>query len=163
MYLSNLNLNQYSLFSLFNVLDNIKKWWIWSYWTSPMMYGQNAIVVNEFLGHSWSHVNSETTPFLHFCFPLHDQLTSELSFLLKVLPKSIEPLGIQVLKSRGFFTEAYWYWLGAGALCGFTIVFNLLYTVALTFLSGKYLYNFHASKSKCLFFIVLCLTAQCRI
>ncbi|OAY36807.1 pleiotropic drug resistance protein 1 [Manihot esculenta] len=87
--------------------DNIKKWWMWSYWTSPMMYGQNAIVVNEFLGHSWSHV----------------------------LPKSIEPLGIQVLKSRGFFTEAYWYWLGAGALCGFTIVFNLLYTVALTFLS----------------------------
>ncbi|CAI0473730.1 unnamed protein product [Linum tenue] len=34
--------------------ENIKKWWIWGYWISPMMYGQNAIVANEFLGRSWS-------------------------------------------------------------------------------------------------------------
>ncbi|KAH9611644.1 hypothetical protein KSS87_005311, partial [Heliosperma pusillum] len=37
--------------------DNIKKWWIWGYWASPMMYAQNAVVVNEFLGHSWSKTN----------------------------------------------------------------------------------------------------------
>ncbi|PRQ16706.1 putative ABC-2 type transporter [Rosa chinensis] len=37
--------------------ENIKKWWIWGYWISPLMYGQNAIVVNEFLGKSWSHVS----------------------------------------------------------------------------------------------------------
>ncbi|KAF2323288.1 hypothetical protein GH714_034464 [Hevea brasiliensis] len=87
--------------------DDIKKWWLWGYWASPLMYGQNAIVVNEFLGHSWSHV----------------------------LQNSTEPLGVQVLKSRGFFTEAYWYWLGLGALCGFTLLFNFLYTAALTFLN----------------------------
>jgi len=29
---------------------------MWGYWSSPMMYGQNAIVVNEFLGHSWRKV-----------------------------------------------------------------------------------------------------------
>ncbi|XP_048233398.1 pleiotropic drug resistance protein 1-like [Ricinus communis] len=87
--------------------DNLRKWWIWGYWLSPMMYGQTAVVVNEFLGNSWSHV----------------------------LPNSTEPLGVEVLKSRGFFTEAYWYWLGVGALIGFTLVFNFLYTLALTFLN----------------------------
>ncbi|PSS01154.1 ABC transporter G family member protein, partial [Actinidia chinensis var. chinensis] len=28
--------------------DNINKFWRWGYWLSPMMYGQNAIAVNEF-------------------------------------------------------------------------------------------------------------------
>lgn len=37
--------------------DDIKKWWIWGYWISPIMYGQNAIVANEFFGHSWSRVS----------------------------------------------------------------------------------------------------------
>ncbi|XP_065865622.1 pleiotropic drug resistance protein 1-like isoform X2 [Euphorbia lathyris] len=86
--------------------DHIKKWWIWGYWISPLMYGQNAIVVNEFLGKSWS----------------------------KVLPNSTEPLGVQVLNSRGFFMQAYWYWIGVGALVGFTLLYNFLFTLALTFL-----------------------------
>ncbi|KAJ6414598.1 hypothetical protein OIU84_003573 [Salix udensis] len=87
--------------------DDIKKWWVWGYWISPLMYGQNAMVVNEFLGKSWSHV----------------------------LPNSIEPLGIEVLKSRGFATDANWYWIGVGALGGFTILFNICYTLALAFLN----------------------------
>ncbi|GLT54285.1 hypothetical protein SLA2020_274960 [Shorea laevis] len=41
--------------------ENIKKWWIWGYWISPMMYGQNALVINEFLGKSWSHVLPNST------------------------------------------------------------------------------------------------------
>jgi len=44
-----------------NEIDDIKKWWIWGYWISPLMYGQNAIVVNEFLGNSWNHVISLTS------------------------------------------------------------------------------------------------------
>ncbi|XP_058751871.1 pleiotropic drug resistance protein 1-like [Vicia villosa] len=32
---------------------DIKKWWIWGFWISPLMYGQNALMANEFLGHSW--------------------------------------------------------------------------------------------------------------
>ncbi|KAK2371474.1 pleiotropic drug resistance protein [Trifolium repens] len=32
---------------------DIKSWWIWGYWISPLMYGQNALMANEFLGHSW--------------------------------------------------------------------------------------------------------------
>ncbi|KAM4111345.1 hypothetical protein ACJW30_05G060300 [Castanea mollissima] len=87
--------------------ENIKKWWIWGYWMSPMMYAQNAIVVNEFLGKSWRHV----------------------------LPNSTEPLGVEVLKSRGFFTHAYWYWIGVGALIGFILLFNAAFTLALTYLN----------------------------
>ncbi|CAI0420337.1 unnamed protein product, partial [Linum tenue] len=45
-----------------------------------------------------------------------------------------EPLGTQVLKFRGFFTDPNWYWIGIGALFGFTILFNILFALALTFL-----------------------------
>ncbi|KAJ1376806.1 P-loop containing nucleoside triphosphate hydrolase [Sesbania bispinosa] len=36
---------------------DIKSWWIWGYWISPLMYGQNALMVNEFLGNSWKNNN----------------------------------------------------------------------------------------------------------
>ncbi|CAK8543690.1 unnamed protein product [Lathyrus sativus] len=92
--------------------DGIKKGWIWGFWISPLMYAQNAIVNNEFLGDNWKHV----------------------------LPNSTEPLGIEVLKSRGFFTESYWYWIGVGALIGYTLLFNIGYILALAFLKpfGKH-------------------------
>ncbi|KAF6154172.1 hypothetical protein GIB67_016424 [Kingdonia uniflora] len=55
--------NTFDLFAILVVLggfdlsrDNAKKWWLWGYWTSPMMYAQNALEVNEFLGKSWSRV-----------------------------------------------------------------------------------------------------------
>ncbi|WRX34811.1 ABC transporter-like [Theobroma cacao] len=35
--------------------DGVKKWWLWGYWVSPLMYAQNSIAVNEFLGKSWRH------------------------------------------------------------------------------------------------------------
>uniref|UniRef100_A0A162A6A1 ABC transporter domain-containing protein n=1 Tax=Daucus carota subsp. sativus TaxID=79200 RepID=A0A162A6A1_DAUCS len=86
--------------------DNVHVWWIWGYWLSPMMYGMNAIAVNEFLGHQWN----------------------------RVVPNTTEPLGIMILKSRGFFPYAYWYWIGVGALLGFTLLFNFCFTLALSFL-----------------------------
>ncbi|CAK9171344.1 unnamed protein product, partial [Ilex paraguariensis] len=86
---------------------DIKKWCIWGYWFSPMMYGQNAIAVNEFLGKSWRHVP----------------------------PNSTEPLGVSVLKSRAIFPEARWYWIGVGALIGYVFLFNFLFTLALTYLN----------------------------
>ncbi|XP_059461768.1 pleiotropic drug resistance protein 1-like [Corylus avellana] len=86
--------------------DNIQKWWVWGYWISPMMYAQNAIAVNEFLGKSWRHVPSNST----------------------------EPLGVLVLESRGVFTGAHWYWIGVGALIGYILLFNFLFTLALKYL-----------------------------
>ncbi|CAJ1922202.1 unnamed protein product [Sphenostylis stenocarpa] len=88
--------------------DKIQKWWLWSFWISPMMYGQNALVNNEFLGRRWRHILSNST----------------------------EPLGVEVLKSRGFFTESYWYWIGVGALIGYTLLFNFGYILALMYLSS---------------------------
>jgi hypothetical protein len=54
--------------------------------------------------------------------------------MLQVVQGSNEILGVDVLKSRGFFTEAKWYWIGSGALLGYVIVFNILFTVALSYL-----------------------------
>uniref|UniRef100_A0A0E0JJJ1 ABC transporter domain-containing protein n=1 Tax=Oryza punctata TaxID=4537 RepID=A0A0E0JJJ1_ORYPU len=82
---------------------NLNKFWMLGYWISPLMYAQNAISTNEFTAHSWS----------------------------KVLPGSSESLGASVLKSRGLFLETKWYWVGLGALVGYTFLFNCLYTVAL--------------------------------
>ncbi|KAJ8640592.1 hypothetical protein MRB53_017286 [Persea americana] len=87
--------------------ENLKKWWIWGYWISPLMYAQNSIATNEFLGHSWNHV----------------------------LGNSTESLGIQVLKSRGVFTNSNWYWIGVGALLGYTFLFNGFFTIALAYLN----------------------------
>ncbi|XP_078168189.1 ABC transporter G family member 36-like isoform X6 [Carex rostrata] len=89
--------------------DSIKKWWIWAYWCSPLMYVQNAVSVNEFMGHSWDKIVNG------------------------------ERIGTTFLNSRGIFAESRWYWIGFGALIGFSLLFNFLYTLAVTFLepSGK--------------------------
>ncbi|KAK4798053.1 hypothetical protein SAY86_030379 [Trapa natans] len=100
-----------TLFALGGVVlsrEQVKKWWKWGYWSSPLMYAQNAIVVNEFLGNSWSRIANVTKN---------------------------ETLGVEVLKSRGFFTSAYWYWIGVGALIGFVLLFNFGFTMALKYLN----------------------------
>ncbi|KAL9251895.1 ABC transporter G family member 32-like protein [Drosera capensis] len=85
--------------------DSIPVWWIWGYWLSPLMYSQNAASVNEFLGHSWDKMIGGSR------------------------------LGDAVLKSRSLFTEKQWYWIGVGALVGYTILFNILFTVFLACLN----------------------------
>ena len=44
--------------TLFLTADDIEPWMIWGYYLSPMMYGQNAIVMNEFLDKRWNSVRS---------------------------------------------------------------------------------------------------------
>lgn len=87
--------------------EDVKKWWIWGYWISPIMYAQNAIATNEFLGKTWRHT----------------------------LPGMSKPIGILILESRGIFPEAKWYWIGLGALFGYMFLFNALFVVALTYLN----------------------------
>ncbi|KAH7524726.1 hypothetical protein FEM48_Zijuj06G0150100 [Ziziphus jujuba var. spinosa] len=55
--------------------------------------------------------------------------------LVPIPPNEKEPLGILVLKSRGIFQEAHWYWVGVGALIGFIFLFNFLFTLALKYLN----------------------------
>ncbi|KAJ7564272.1 hypothetical protein O6H91_02G010500 [Diphasiastrum complanatum] len=87
--------------------DRIPNWWIWGYWLSPLQYAENAVCVNEFLAPRWH----------------------------KVVPPNNYTLGYKVLKDRGLFTEGHWYWIGTGALLGFVVLFNILFTLALTYLS----------------------------
>ncbi|XP_073153582.1 pleiotropic drug resistance protein 1-like [Henckelia pumila] len=87
--------------------ESVKKWWIWGYYISPMMYAENAIMVNEFRGHSW----------------------------IQVPANSNVSLGVQVLNSLGFFSDSYWYWIGAGALAGWMLLYNFCSVLALTWLN----------------------------
>ncbi|XP_062172265.1 pleiotropic drug resistance protein 2-like isoform X2 [Alnus glutinosa] len=87
--------------------DDIESWMIWGYYISPMMYGQNAIAINEFLDDRWS------TPIVNSSQPT---------------------VGKTLLKERGLFTEEYWYWICIAALFGFSLLFNLLFIAALTIL-----------------------------
>ncbi|KAK7392996.1 hypothetical protein VNO78_21446 [Psophocarpus tetragonolobus] len=90
--------------------DDIGPWMIWCYYSSPMMYGQNAISINEFLDKRWSATNID--------------------------PRIPEPtVGKAFLKARGIFTENYWYWISVGALIGFSLLFNICFILALTYLS----------------------------
>ncbi|VAI72199.1 unnamed protein product [Triticum turgidum subsp. durum] len=88
---------------------DIRPWWIWAYWASPMMYSQNAISVNEFLASRWATPNND---------PTIDAPT----------------VGKAILKSRGLFTGDWGFWLSTGAVIGFTILFNILYLLSLTYL-----------------------------
>ncbi|KAI3803437.1 hypothetical protein L1987_31588 [Smallanthus sonchifolius] len=85
--------------------EDVKKWWIWGYWSSPMMYAMNGIVVNEYLGHKFKKPFLDTT------------------------------LGKILVTSRGLFAETYWYWIAIAALLGFTLIYNLCYALSLGFLN----------------------------
>ncbi|XVF86257.1 hypothetical protein PTKIN_Ptkin18bG0026200 [Pterospermum kingtungense] len=90
--------------------DDIDPWMIWAYYLSPMMYGQNAIVMNEFLDKRWNAQNTDSRI-------------------------NATTVGIVLLRTRGFFTEDHWFWVCVAALFGFSIVFNILFIAALTYLN----------------------------
>ncbi|KAL2239913.1 UNVERIFIED_CONTAM: Pleiotropic drug resistance protein 2 [Sesamum indicum] len=87
--------------------DDIKDWMIWGYYVSPMMYGQNAIAINEFLAERWSAPTNGTE----------------------------KTVGKTLLRDRGLFTTESWYWICIFALFGFTLLFNILFILALTYLN----------------------------
>ncbi|KAK1645314.1 hypothetical protein QYE76_063119 [Lolium multiflorum] len=89
---------------------DVRPWWIWAYWSSPMMYSQNAISVNEFLASRWAIPNNDTSI---------DATT----------------VGKAILKAKGLFTTEGGFWISIGAIVGFAILFNIFYILALTYLS----------------------------
>ncbi|KAK4480407.1 hypothetical protein RD792_013480 [Penstemon davidsonii] len=93
--------------------DDIQPWMIWGYYVSPMMYGQNAIAINEFLDERWSTPNTD----IRF---------------------TETTVGRVLLRSRGMFTEEYMYWICIIALFAFSILFNICFIVALTYLKRKF-------------------------
>ncbi|XP_058109090.1 ABC transporter G family member 31-like [Magnolia sinica] len=85
--------------------DMIKPWWIWAFWISPLSYGQRAISVNEFGATRWmkKSTNGNTT------------------------------IGYNVLHSHGLPVSDNWYWIGIGVLFAYSILFNILVTIALAY------------------------------
>ncbi|XP_022848356.1 pleiotropic drug resistance protein 2-like [Olea europaea var. sylvestris] len=108
--------------------DDLKPWLKWAYYASPMSYGQNAIAMNEFLDERWSTPNVD--------------------------PRFSAPtVGKVLLQSRSFYTEDYMFWVCLGALFGFSILFNILFIAALTFLnplsdSNTIVFDENESKTK---------------
>ncbi|KAG5404332.1 hypothetical protein IGI04_010451 [Brassica rapa subsp. trilocularis] len=100
----------YTLGGFIIAKDDIPPWMTWAYYISPMMYGQTAIVMNEFLDDRWGAPNNDT----------------------RINAKTV---GEVLLKSRGFVTEPYWFWICIVALLGFSLLFNLFYIIALMYLN----------------------------
>ncbi|XP_022979248.1 ABC transporter G family member 35-like [Cucurbita maxima] len=88
--------------------SEIPKWWIWGYWISPLTYGFNAITVNEMFAPRWMN---------------------------KMVPNTTVSLGVKVLQNFDVFPDRNWYWIGIAAILGFAILFNILFTIALTYLN----------------------------
>ncbi|CAL0322060.1 unnamed protein product [Lupinus luteus] len=87
--------------------DDIPNYWIWGYWISPLMYAFNAFSVNEMLAPRWQKPSSD------------GQTT----------------IGLATLNNFGAQSEKKWYWIGVGALLGFVVVYNVLFTLALMYLN----------------------------
>ncbi|KAK1392228.1 ABC transporter G family member 31 like [Heracleum sosnowskyi] len=87
--------------------DIIKPWWIWAFWISPLSYGQRAISVNEFTATRWMEkpVAGNTT------------------------------IGYSVLHLHSLPADDNWYWLGVGVLILYTVFFNVVVTLALSYLN----------------------------
>ncbi|KAJ4718044.1 Pleiotropic drug resistance ABC transporter [Melia azedarach] len=86
----------------------IPSWWEWGYWVSPMTYGYNAFSVNEMYAPRWMN---------------------------EWAADNVTKLGVAVLHNSDIPADSNWYWIGAGALIGFIVLFNVLFTFALMYLS----------------------------
>ncbi|CBI17068.3 unnamed protein product, partial [Vitis vinifera] len=86
---------------------DIEPWMIWGYYASPMMYGQNAIAINEFLDERWNNPVTNST----------------------------DSVGVTLLKQIGLFSDERWCWICVGVLFAFSLLFNILFIAALSFLN----------------------------
>ncbi|KAK3441448.1 hypothetical protein EUGRSUZ_B01810, partial [Eucalyptus grandis] len=80
-------------------------WLKWGFWVSPLTYGEIGLSVNEFDAPRWQEILSSNTT-----------------------------VGSATLESRGLNFDGYFFWVSIGALLGSTLVFNIGFTLALSFL-----------------------------
>ncbi|XP_020254356.1 pleiotropic drug resistance protein 3-like [Asparagus officinalis] len=81
----------------------IPGWLKWGFWSSPLTYAEIGFAVNEFLGPRWK------------------------------IPSANRTVGQQVLTSRGLNFSGNFYWISLGALIGYILLFNIAFTLAMTF------------------------------
>ncbi|KAK8574737.1 hypothetical protein V6N12_062421 [Hibiscus sabdariffa] len=87
-------------------IASLPSWLGWGFWLSPVTYGEIGLSLNEFLAPRWQKVMSGNTS-----------------------------VGQQTLESRGLNFDGYFYWISIAALFGFILLFNAIFTFALTFLN----------------------------
>ncbi|KAL8113806.1 hypothetical protein AgCh_020916 [Apium graveolens] len=97
------------LFGFILPKDDIPNWLEWAYWLSPIPYTTSSLAVNEMLAPRWMN---------------------------KLASDNNTSLGVAVLKSFHFHVNPNWVWICAAALFGFIVLFNILFTFALTYLSA---------------------------
>ncbi|XP_013614326.1 PREDICTED: ABC transporter G family member 43-like [Brassica oleracea var. oleracea] len=81
-------------------------WLQWGFWLSPLSYAEIGLTSNEFFSTRWSQTTSGN-----------------------------RTLGEEVLDARGLNFGDQSYWGALGALIGFTFFFNIVFVLALTFLT----------------------------
>ncbi|WOH15112.1 hypothetical protein DCAR_0934649 [Daucus carota subsp. sativus] len=77
------------------------------FWVSPVTYGQIGLAVNEFHGPRWQKMLSTNTT-----------------------------IGHQTLVDRGMDFSEHFYWISLGSLFGFTLIFNVGFILALSYLKA---------------------------
>ncbi|KAG7573941.1 ABC transporter-like [Arabidopsis suecica] len=82
-------------------------WLKWGFWVNPISYAEIGLSVNEFLAPRWQQMQ----------------------------PTNVT-LGRTILESRGLNYDDYMYWVSLCALLGLTIIFNTIFTLALSFLKS---------------------------
>ncbi|XP_042478945.1 pleiotropic drug resistance protein 3-like [Macadamia integrifolia] len=84
--------------------SSMPSWLKWAFWVSPLSYGEIGMTVNEFLAPRWQKTSTNTT------------------------------IGHQILESHGLNFASYYYWISLGALFAFTVLYNVGFVLAVTFL-----------------------------
>lgn len=84
---------------------SMASWLEWGFWVCPLKYGEIGLIVNEFLAPRWEKISSGNTT-----------------------------VGRQTLESHGLNFDSSFYWISIAALIGFTVLYNVVFTLALTFL-----------------------------
>ncbi|KAG5525539.1 hypothetical protein RHGRI_031994 [Rhododendron griersonianum] len=85
----------------------IPTWLKWGFWVSPFTYCQIGLTINEFLAPRWQ----------------------------KTLAGNTTTIGNETLEARGLYFSGHFFWISVGALIGFAVLFNIGFTLALTFLN----------------------------
>ncbi|XP_059652208.1 pleiotropic drug resistance protein 3-like [Cornus florida] len=85
--------------------SSMPAWLKWGFWLCPLTYGEIGLAVNEFRAPRWQKMLTTNTT-----------------------------IGQETLEIRGLNFNEYYFWISLGALFGFAIIFNIGFTLALSFL-----------------------------
>ncbi|XVE63469.1 hypothetical protein DITRI_Ditri07aG0023000 [Diplodiscus trichospermus] len=87
--------------------SSMPSWLRWVFWVSPLTYATIGLSGNEFHAPRWK----------------------------KVMAMNVT-IGEATLKSHGFYFDEYFFWISIGVLFGFALVWNIGFTLALSFLKA---------------------------